>query len=203
MSKTKSIFEVYVCKYGDEVVYVGEGARGRHRHCNSGRSHVYELNELYFLGDKGLFEIDVKRVKTKEEAKKLEKEYINTLKPKFNKVFVSKDRSIKGTKFISLIRLMTDAVNNSEISESRKNKVIKCIDQFITFHTYDMIKEEGLLLRKHNEYRNLGLVNLGYAINGLNHGTMQPNSIPYTFKFVLEQSCTKHFKKEYKIKFKQ
>ena len=38
------IYEVYACKYNGEYVYIGSGKHGRHRHCTSGRSHVYELN---------------------------------------------------------------------------------------------------------------------------------------------------------------
>ena len=40
------MYEVYVCKLNDEVLYVGQGKLGRHKHCNSGCSHVYELYKL-------------------------------------------------------------------------------------------------------------------------------------------------------------
>lgn len=46
------MYEVYVCKLNDEVLYVGQGKLGRHNHCKSGCSHVYELNKLHFLGEK-------------------------------------------------------------------------------------------------------------------------------------------------------
>lgn len=46
------VYELYHCKYQGEVVYIGQGSRGRHRHCNSGISHVFELNEIYFTEGK-------------------------------------------------------------------------------------------------------------------------------------------------------
>ena len=55
---SNKVYEVYVCRYNGEIVYIGEGALNRHLHCTSGTSNVFELNELYFLGDKGLFEVD-------------------------------------------------------------------------------------------------------------------------------------------------
>lgn len=50
-------YEVYVCKLGANIIYVGSGAVGRHKHCNSGRSHVYELNKLHFEGE--VFKVDI------------------------------------------------------------------------------------------------------------------------------------------------
>jgi len=41
--------EVYLCYLEDEIVYVGSGKLNRHKHCNSGISHVYELNRLHFV----------------------------------------------------------------------------------------------------------------------------------------------------------
>ena len=41
-------YEVYICKYEDVVLYIGQGKLGRHIHCNSGLSHVYGLNRLHF-----------------------------------------------------------------------------------------------------------------------------------------------------------
>ena len=40
-------FEVYLCKLDGKILYIGSGVQGRHKHCNSGCSHVYSLNKLY------------------------------------------------------------------------------------------------------------------------------------------------------------
>lgn len=77
------MYEVYVCKLGDEVLYVGQGRCGRHKHCNSGASHVYELNKLHFSGIEVI--VDVVYVDSRKDVV-LEKErkMIYELQPKFN-----------------------------------------------------------------------------------------------------------------------
>ena len=50
MSK-ENCYEVYVCRVDGEIVYIGSGRHGRHKHCDSGCSHVYELNKIHFLAD--------------------------------------------------------------------------------------------------------------------------------------------------------
>ena len=45
--------EVYIA-YGEnnEVLYVGQGNIGRHKHCLSGTSHCRELNRYYVVAEK-------------------------------------------------------------------------------------------------------------------------------------------------------
>ena len=50
MSK-ENCYEVYICKVDGEIVYIGSGKHGRHKHCTSGCSHVYELNKMHFLAN--------------------------------------------------------------------------------------------------------------------------------------------------------
>ena len=82
---TKNTYEVYVCKLDNEVLYVGQGVCGRHEHCTSGVSHVYELNRLHFIGDV----VDVSVVLSgldKETALQKESSLIKELRPTLNKV---------------------------------------------------------------------------------------------------------------------
>ena len=53
--------EVYVA-YGEnnEVLYVGQGNTGRHKHCLSGTSHCRELNRYYFSNGENSIGIYVK-----------------------------------------------------------------------------------------------------------------------------------------------
>ena len=46
--------EVYIA-YGEnnEVLYVGQGNLGRHKHCLSGTSHNRDLNRYYFNNGEG------------------------------------------------------------------------------------------------------------------------------------------------------
>ena len=41
-------YQIYYVVYEGIVVYIGCGKRGRYKHCNSGISHVYELNQIHF-----------------------------------------------------------------------------------------------------------------------------------------------------------
>lgn len=61
MKKSNKVetFEVYFCYYKDVVVYIGKGRLGRHKHCNSGASHVYKMNELHFKEGKDVLKTEV------------------------------------------------------------------------------------------------------------------------------------------------
>lgn len=75
---------VYIGYCGDVCVYVGEGKAGRECHLNSGISHVYEANQQHFKGKKIRVEIRHSGI-SKQEALVLEKNYIETLKPLWNR----------------------------------------------------------------------------------------------------------------------
>ena len=56
---SKDVFEVYICKFEDSVVYIGSGSLNRHKHCASGTSHVYELNEIHFSSERDKLSVEV------------------------------------------------------------------------------------------------------------------------------------------------
>lgn len=93
-------FEVYICRLDGEIIYIGSGVAGRHKHCNSGCSHVYELNKMHFEGV--VFDISVKKFSSKSESLKHEKEMILKHRPKFNSVYLSKNRNNKCSQAIEL-----------------------------------------------------------------------------------------------------
>lgn len=97
MGKSLKNKEVYVTKDVDgEVLYIGYGNIGRHKHCNSGISHVYELNEMFFLKGRDSILVEVvKQGLTKQQAEKLERELIIGLQPKFNKSILNVDQQRK------------------------------------------------------------------------------------------------------------
>lgn len=80
------MYEVYICKLNDEILYVGQGYSGRHKHCTSGCSHVYELNKLHFSGLIPIVEV-VHIDSRKDRVLELEKSLIKNLKPKYNVVY--------------------------------------------------------------------------------------------------------------------
>ena len=66
---SKDLYEVYMCKFQDAVLYIGSGKIGRHKHCDSGTSNIYGLNRLHF----GYVELGVSVVGTfKSQQESLE-----------------------------------------------------------------------------------------------------------------------------------
>ena len=102
----KDLYEVYVAydKQGNPL-YVGQGAKGRHKHCTSGKSHNKLLNKFYFT--QGENELVVKVIYnnlTKEDSLRIEKEMIQDLNPEFNmtnKILNIKVRDFK-TDYVTL-----------------------------------------------------------------------------------------------------
>ncbi len=80
-----SEYIVYVARFDDVVMYVGEGKVGRDNHLNSGLSHVYQANRHHFAGLKLEIEV-VATVSTKEEARLAEKRFIAEHCPIWNKI---------------------------------------------------------------------------------------------------------------------
>lgn len=65
-----------------QVVYIGEGIKGRHKHVNSGISHVYHLNSGHFEGVR--WDVEVFELDSKVESQFFEKALIDLHNPRFN-----------------------------------------------------------------------------------------------------------------------
>lgn len=91
MGKENYNHEVYIAKdkHG-EYLYIGSGRSGRHRHCNSGTSHCYELNEMYFKGEEIFVQV-VNAGLSKEEALAFEHSLVKEYNPRYNKAAVIKE----------------------------------------------------------------------------------------------------------------
>lgn len=74
--------EVYIGRYQGDVMYIGEGLQGRHKHLNSGVSNIYEANMLHFSGER--IEVEVVSVDDKCSAEELEVKLIKELNPPWN-----------------------------------------------------------------------------------------------------------------------
>ena len=117
------MYEVYICKLGDEVLYVGHGKLGRHFHCNSGTSHVYELNEILKSCNFTCRDTVEKMEKLLSADKEL-KSFVETIgidaikatgfhktkcKAKFNKAVGVDEKSIKQLKVIRSVKLKVNS----------------------------------------------------------------------------------------------
>ena len=115
---SKDLYEVYVCKLGNNVLYVGQGLKGRHEHCTSGVSHVYELNRLHFTGDI----VDVSVVLSgldKETALQQEAALIQELKPILNKV--GYNFNLLSTRYYEIACLLCRYPNNEELTSEMQD----------------------------------------------------------------------------------
>lgn len=98
MNNTEN-YIVYCCYTKDEVLYVGCGKLGREKHCQSGVSHVYELNKAHFLhkycGEHTkMYTKIVKYFQTKKQAEEYERELIISILPKHNKAVAQAEKLV-------------------------------------------------------------------------------------------------------------
>lgn len=129
--KELSKYIVYKAAVLGETVYIGSGVFGREKHCTSGCSHVYELNKYHFEG----VSIDVSIIRkglTKEESLAIEKEYILSVRPRLNKVHLTKDNLKAAQISIFLVQRLNQEFNI--IFEKGKRETFKtAIAEIITF----------------------------------------------------------------------
>ena len=186
----KKIYEVYLCKHEGVVVYVGQGNYNRHKHCNSGTSHVYELNKLHFQG--AVFDVEVTILDNKDVAIKKEKELIKKYLPKFNKDFMQKDKQLKGQERALFKATWLSHINNSQSTQARRERLYVVVDEFMMYHTHDMVKEEGLLLRSHWNYEVANLRKIASVVKNLRFGRVT-GGMPDIFKETLERTYLECF----------
>ena len=155
MLKVVKRFEVYICSLNKEVLYIGSGKVNRHKHCNSGTSHVYDLNKLHFSGN--IFDIELKFFTSKEESLEEELALINQHVPKFNIVHTGKNTSKvdwlhKGDKIRKSFKHFNQFPEKSGIFKKMNN----LLDLFLDVHNLPMIDHEGVLLRGRSFYKARG-----------------------------------------------
>ena len=155
MSRVKERFEMYLCYHGDRLLYIGSGALYRHKHCNSGTSHVYELNKLHFEGVK--FDVKVKYFETKEEALEEEQRMIKQHLPELNTVFTTRnmDKS-KWVQKYAKVRKSFARNNKFDVKSVNHVKMNEFLDDFLELHPLPLIATEGVLLRGRSYYKSRG-----------------------------------------------
>lgn len=153
--------EVYVCKMNGEIVYVGKGKKGRHKHCNSGTSHVFELNKIYFTeGSDVLDVIVVKYFQTDEEARKYEKLLISKYSPKFNKALTSNcNKASTSSESLKMRREIKAYIKDKEVKKLGDNysKYYKLVDEFLDHFGYTFVKSKDFILYGAMFYRGMNL----------------------------------------------
>lgn len=144
-----SVFVVYHCYLDDELVYIGSGKIGREEHCNSGCSHVYELNKAHFEGRNISTKIH-KRFNNKKDSVDCEKEQIRTLSPRLNVVFVEEHILSPVNQMHEYSRKKSEwlkYIDSVKIPRKEKVKVLKFFNNLVDNFTIPML-ESGKILRK-------------------------------------------------------
>ena len=187
-------FEVYSCYYDGELLYVGSGAISRHKHCNSGCSHVYELNKLHFEG--AVFDIKLRYFETKEESLEVEKALIREHLPKLNSVHTSRNKS-KAKWFEQYNKLREVFAENNKFDDkpSLRNKVNALFDDFLKLHPLPLIDEEGVVIRGRTYYISRGYVKFEGVLKNRTKDYKYGNNVFIIFFSILKASLETVFKK--------
>ena len=188
-----SIYELYVCEYQDEVVYVGHGIRGRHRHCSNGCSHVYELNKIHFLeGSEVLSTTVIHQDTNKCVVAGMEKDYILSRKPKFNKVMNDiTDRQTKSNESKQL-REFLRARGENILSSRSLEKYNELTTEFIGHFGHSGVLSGNLLLEGKVVYKRLNKDSLRFLARWLrSDGSVTGNvgSYFHVFRSALLDYC--------------
>ena len=198
MLKTVKKFEVYICSLNKEILYIGSGKVNRHKHCNSGTSHVYELNKLHFNGN--VFDIELKFFNTKEDSLEEEKTLISRNIPKFNILHTGKgsgraDWLQNGDK----LRKAFKYYNRFPDDSSMFNKMNKFLNLFLEVHQLPMIESEGVLIRGRSFYKTRGYHKIENLIKNHRCAVKGGANVFITFFSLLKLSLEETYNK--KIRF--
>lgn len=188
-------YEVYVCKFKGEVVYVGQGLIGRSKHCNSGVSHVYELNKIHFSETTNVLVTDVvKFFKNKESALALENELILKLKPKFNKVVAIADGQSRVLLMRKFKNKCTSYIRLSDLNKKFKADVIISLDEYLSCHSSWDIINNGIKFMRSGFYKKHNCTEIAKFIDqviinkdGLSRGKA------FVLKYALERAFSEVF----------
>lgn len=163
-------YYVYVCKNGDEILYIGCGYGNRLNHCTSGRSHVVGLNELVFKhGKECLVVYKIKKGLTKEQALKLEGDLILKLHPKLN--VDRKYRNTTNTEKQSKKMLLSLIDKRcSKLTSEKRSHIIYVLSSFIDLFGLKNIQKGTLLKAEDIE----NCVRCGSIIYMLNNTLISP-----------------------------
>lgn len=160
--KKKETYEVYMCYHESKgLVYAGSGARGRHKHCKSGSSHVFELNQIYFLEGEDKLRVEVvQQFNTKEESLKYEKDLIKKNQPMFNKVGIKTDTATSSTWVRRFKKDFSYKLKCKGKGLRGKDLVDKLFSEFIQYYLNSEIMSGDFEIYQPTVFRGLGYEHL-------------------------------------------
>lgn len=194
------VYELYHCKYKGEVVYVGQGSKGRHKHCISGCSHVYKLNEIYFLEGVDKLSVEIIHYSNNKEAVLIaEKAYIKKHQPIFNSVFNKSfsrnDDANEGKRVKS--RFYNEEYIRRINKDSDKVKYEKLVEEFYNHFGHSDIVNNEVMLYGYVHYKNIDKNSIALLSRYIRRygGLVKPKENPYTvFESVLKDTFNVNLK---------
>lgn len=199
MSRKAKGFEVYICSLDKEILYVGSGKIDRHKHCNSGTSHVYGLNKLHFEGK--TFTVELKFFDTKEESLEEEMNLISKHIPKFNILFTGKGSSrVNYLHNGDKLRKAFKKYNRFPENSNMHNKMNNFLNLFLEVHKIPMIEYEGgVLLRSRLFYKVRGHDKICNLIKNHRCTAKGGTNVFITFFSILKLSLEETFNRDMKF----
>ena len=175
---SKRTHEVYVCKYNGVIVYIGKGAKGRHKHCISGCSHVFELNKIFFT--EGVDSLDVavvKELSSNQEAMELEKYLIGLYQPKFNKVFTNKNtRGAYALDGKTVKIKLKGGAKKYKLYNAKKDSYYNLVDEFLEYFGYKAVLDNTIRLNSTSTYIKINKKYLTSLTRRLRYDGIENNS---------------------------
>ena len=137
---SKDVFEVYICKFENSVVYIGSGGLNRHKHCKSGVSHVYELNEIHFSSERDKLSVEVVEFfSNKNDSLAYEKDLILLYQPTYNKAILNQSSYNTGAEAYKLLKNLLSEIENYRLTDTTKLKLDLLIREFFSYYRYNRI----------------------------------------------------------------
>lgn len=187
LKRDKEKFELYCCYDKGKLLYVGSGALYRHKHCNSGTSHVYELNKLHFQGV--IFDVKVKYFETREDALEEEQKLIREHLPELNKVYTTRNcGKSKWVQTYSKLRKSFTENNKFDKKSTMYRKMAELFEAFLMLHPIPLIDSEGVLLRGRSYYKNRGYTKFESLVKNNRSSNTTTNKVFTNFFSILRIS---------------
>ena len=187
MKRDKEKFELYCCYDKGKLLYVGSGALYRHKHCNSGTSHVYEINKLHFQGV--IFDVKVKYFETREDALEEEQKLIREHLPELNKVYTTRNcGKSKWVQTYSKLRKSFTENNKFDKKSTMYRKMAELFEAFLMLHPIPLIDSEGVLLRGRSYYKNRGYTKFESLVKNNRSSNITTNKVFTNFFSILRIS---------------
>lgn len=166
----KEVYEVYLCYYKEDIVYVGSGKMGRNRHCVSGISHCYGLNKLHFTEPEHVSVDVIALFQDKKESLDYEKSLIMLHKPIFNTVFNKDVRNDLAKRSKGLRNRFINLAIDEGVSDINLEKFKNLLSEFFNFYSFSDVEIGNITIYTGTFYKKVGMIYMAQLTRFLREG---------------------------------